>query len=189
VKCYKLSQAATGQAETAKLENQYSNYEMRNRQYFIIAPQEGQVVQAKRSGVGEIIKEGETVVQIVPNAPDLAVELFITPLDVPLVNVGQKIRFIFDGFPAIVFSGWPSASYGTFGGVVTAIENNAQNGTYRILVKEDKTDKLWPEQLRLGTGAQAIALLKEVPIWYELWRNINGFPPDFYTVSDKKETK
>jgi hypothetical protein len=32
----------------------------------------------------------------------------------------------------------------------------------------------------MGTGAQGIALLKDVPIWYELWRNINGFPPDYY---------
>ena len=184
-----LSQVATGEGETAKLQNQYSNYALRNKLYYIIAPQEGQIVQAKRSGIGEILKEGETLVQIVPKQIDYAVELFITPLDVPLVNVGQKIRFIFDGFPAIVFSGWPTASYGTFGGVVTAIENNVtNNGTYRILVKEDNSDKAWPEAIRLGTGAQAIALLKDVPIWYEIWRNINGFPADFYKPNNLVET-
>jgi adhesin transport system membrane fusion protein len=36
-------------------------------------------------------------------------------------------------------------------------------------------------------------LLSDVPIWYELWRNINGFPPDYYketeSVSSKKEDK
>jgi RsmE family RNA methyltransferase len=31
-----------------------------------------------------------------------------------------------------------------------------------------------------------ISLLKNVPIWYELWRNINGFPPDYYQASYKK---
>ncbi len=181
------SQVAIGQGETSKLRNQYTNYSMRNKLYYIIAPQEGQVVQAKRSGIGEIIKEGEPVVQIVPTQIDYAVELFISPVDIPLISKGQKIRFIFDGFPAIVFRGWPSASYGTFGGVVSAIENNVSgNGTYRVLIEEDKTDKPWPSAIRLGTGTQAIALLKDVPIWYEIWRNINGFPPDFYIANDPK---
>jgi hypothetical protein len=60
------------------------------------------------------------------------------------------------------------------------------------LVVEDKNDKPWPRQLRLGTGASGIALLKDVPIWYELWRNINGFPPDYYnatTATDKSPNK
>jgi len=186
-----MTQIASGQGEVSKLKNQYSNYKNRAQLYFIIAPQNGQIVQAKKSGIGEIIKEGETIAEIVPTEMDYAVELFIEPLDIPLVNIGQSIRFVFDGFPAIVFSGWPSASYGTFGGEVAAIENAVSpNGKYRILVKENKKDKPWPKQLRLGAGAQAIALLKDVPIWYELWRNINGFPPDFYQskndVSKKK---
>ena len=186
-----MTQIASGQGEVSKLKNQYSNYKNRAQLYFIIAPQNGQIVQAKKSGIGEIIKEGETIAEIVPTEMDYAVELFIEPLDIPLVNIGQSIRFVFDGFPAIVFSGWPAASYGTFGGEVVAIENAVSpNGKYRILVKENKNDKPWPKQLRLGAGAQAIALLKDVSIWYELWRNINGFPPDFYQsksdVSKKK---
>jgi hypothetical protein len=32
----------------------------------------------------------------------------------------------------------------------------------------------------MGGGANGIALLKDVPIGYELWRNINGFPPEYY---------
>jgi multidrug resistance efflux pump len=186
-----MTQIASGQGEVSKLKNQYSNYKNRAQLYFIIAPQNGQIVQAKKSGIGEIIKEGETIAEIVPTEMDYAVELFIEPLDIPLVNIGQSIRFVFDGFPAIVFSGWPAASYGTFGGEVVAIENAVSpNGKYRILVKENKNDKPWPKQLRLGAGAQAIALLKDVSIWYELWRNINGFPPDFYqSKSDVSKNK
>jgi hypothetical protein len=49
------------------------------------------------------------------------------------------------------------------------------------LIKEDFEDKKrWPKELKIGAGTQGIALLKNVPVWYELWRNINGFPPDFY---------
>jgi hypothetical protein len=111
-------------------------------------------------------------------------------MDIPLVTIGQKVRFVFDGFPAIVFSGWPKNSYGTFGGKVVAIEKAlGKNGTFRILVAEDPEDRKWPAQLPLGAGANGIALLKNVPIYYELWRNINGFPPDYYTDKDTKPTK
>ena len=65
-----------------------------------------------------------------------------------------------------------------------------ENGMFRILVEEDKTDKPWPTQLKIGTGVQGIALLNNVPVWYELWRNINGFPPDFYEMkTDSKIDK
>lgn len=182
-----LSQVAGGRGDVSKLKNQYATYSNRSKLYFVTAPQDGQIVQARRAGLGEVIKDGETLAQIVPKDQDYAVEIYVAPLDVPLLSMGQKIRFIFDGFPAIVFSGWPMASYGTFGGKVAAIESNVSpNGMYRVLVREDKDDKPWPPQLRLGAGAQAIALLKDVPIWYELWRNINGFPPDYYQEKNGK---
>lgn len=184
-----LSQIAGGQGDVAKLQNQFSNYAIRSGMYFITAPQAGQVTRAKKAGLGEIIKEGEMLVEIVPEKMDYAVELFVEPMDLPLISVKQKVRFLFDGFPAIVFSGWPNASYGTFSGEVVAIENAAgSNGKFRVLIKEDPTDKKrWPRELKIGTGTRGIALLKNVPVWYELWRNINGFPPDFYKAG--KEIK
>jgi multidrug efflux pump subunit AcrA (membrane-fusion protein) len=183
-----LSQVASGQGDVSKLKNQYSNYDARTSLYYVTAPQDGQVVKARKAGIGEILKEGEMLVEIVPNDMQYAVELYVRPLDLPLLEKGQKVRFLFDGFPAVVFSGWPRASYGTFGGKVTAIENSvSDNGKFRILVAEDSTDKPWPKELKVGTGAQGMALLKDVPIWYELWRNINGFPPDYYKT-DKPAT-
>lgn len=185
-----LSQISTTQADVSKLENQVTNYTIRNRMYFITAPQDGQIVQANKSGIGEILKDGESIAQIVPNRMNFAVEIFVNPMDLPLVNLGQKVRFVFDGFPAIIFSGWPDNSYGTFTGTIVALENSiGPNGKYRVLVAEDKQKKRWPDQLKLGAGAQAILLLNDVPIWYELWRNINGFPPDFYTSDKAKNEK
>lgn len=175
------SDQAASQAEVAKLSNQFENYKIRSGMYFLIAPQDGQVVQAKKSGINEIVKEGEMLVEIVPRDIQYAVEMFVRPVDLPLLAIGQKVRFMFDGYPAIVFSGWPAASYGTFGGKVVAIESSvSNNGSFRVLVGEDPEDRVWPATLKLGTGALGIALLKDVPIWYELWRNINGFPPDYY---------
>lgn len=183
-----LSQIATGKGDIAKLQNQYTNYSIRNGLYYITAPQSGQVTKAKKAGIGEIVKEGEMLIEIVPDKIQYATELFVKPVDLPLVAKGQKVRFLFDGFPAIVFSGWPNASYGTFGGIIVAVENSVSvNGKFRVLVAEDPNDKPWPQQLKVGTGANGIALLKNVPVWYELWRNVNGFPPDYYKPSTEQK--
>jgi multidrug efflux pump subunit AcrA (membrane-fusion protein) len=185
-----MSQIATGQGDVAKLQNQVTNYTIRNGMYIILAPQDGQITQAKKAGIGEILKDGEQITLIVPTRTDYAVEMYIRPVDLPLINVGQKVRFMFDGFPAIVFSGWPNSSFGTFGGRVVAYESNiSSNGLFRVLVAEDSTEKKWPPQLKIGTGAQGIALLKDVPIWYEFWRNINGFPPDYYDLKKEEVLK
>lgn len=176
-----LSDKASSEAEVAKLRNAYSNYDIRNKLYYVTAPQSGQITKARKAGIGEMLKEGDMIVEIVPDNIQFAVEMFVEPMDMPLLSKGQKVRFVFDGFPAIVFSGWPASSYGTFGGIVTAIENSVSiNGKFRVLVTEDANDKKWPTLLRIGGGANGIALLKDVSVGYELWRNINGFPPEYY---------
>ena len=187
-----LSTAASTEADVSKLQNLYASYDARNKLYYILAPQNGQITKAKKAGIGEMLKEGEMIVEIVPTNIQYAVELFVEPMDLPLMAMGQKVRFVFDGFPAIVFSGWPQNSYGTFGGIVAAVETSvSDNGKFRVLVAEDPKDKKWPTMLRMGGGANGIALLKNVPIYYELWRNINGFPPDYYkadiTMKQKKK--
>ena len=191
------SQIAGGQSKVAKLQNQFDNYRIRSGQYYILAPQDGQIIKAKRSGINEIVKEGEMITEVVPKTYQAAAEIWVKPMDLQLLRIGQPVRFMFDGFPAIVFSGWPSASYGTFGGKVFAIESNvSKNGMFRVLVEEDAKDKPWPKNLKMGTGLFSFALLKDVPVWYELWRQINGFPPDFYQAqiqdqqrNEKKEEK
>ena len=183
-----LTQIASGQADIAKLENQYASYSIRNGMYFIMASQSGQIIKAQKAGIGEFVKEGDMIAEIVPDKIQYAVEMYVQPLDLPLLAIKQKVRFLFDGFPAIVFSGWPKASSGTFGGEIVAIESNLSvNGKFRVLVKEDITDKPWPKELKIGAGAQGITLLKDVPVWYELWRNINGFPPDYYKKEEGKQ--
>ena len=124
-----------------------------------------------------------------PNVYDLAVETFVKPIDLPLIHIGEKVRVQFDGWPAIVFNGWPNVSYGTYGAKVIAIENYiSKNGKYRVLLAPDEKDHPWPDIIRVGSGAQTIALLQDVPIWFELWRQLNSFPPNYYqpeTTSQK----
>lgn len=179
-----MGQIEGSDGDIAKLENQVANYRARQGLYFVIASQDGQVVQINKAGIGEILKDGESIGVIVPEKVDYAVEIYIKPADLPLVKEGQRVMCIFDGFPAIVFSGWPNSSYGTFAGKVIAVESNiSANGLFKALVIQDKDEKQWPPKIKMGTGVQGIAILNDVPIWYELWRNINGFPPDYYEVN------
>jgi hypothetical protein len=109
---------------------------------------------------------------------------------------GDKVRLQFDGWPALQFSGWPGASFGTFGGEVAVIDYvSTEKNSYRILVKPDPLDEPWPDQLRIGSGAIGWAMLSRVPVWYEIWRQMNGFPPKFYeniggqpVIPDKAKT-
>lgn len=181
-----MSSMYDAEAMVTKLQNQYMNYSVRKDMYYITAPQDGYITKAIHSGIGETIKEGEEIVSIMPAVYDLAVEMYIKPIDLPLIEKGQKVRIQFDGWPAIVFSGWPNTSYGTYGGKVVAIDNFiSQNGMYRLLVAPDETDHPWPDALRVGAGTKNMVLLKDVPIWYELWRKVNGFPPDYYKVNSE----
>ncbi len=184
-----LADVFESEASLTKLENEYANLSIRNEQYQIIAPQDGYIVKAMKAGIGETIKEGESVVQISPEDPDLAVEMYVKAMDVPLIQPGRKVRVEFDGWPALQFSGWPSVSVGTFGGVVQVIDRvNSVGGEYRILVIPDPEDEPWPEQLRIGSGTKGWVMLDNVRVWYEIWRQLNGFPPSLYEapVEDAK---
>ena len=187
-----LSNQYDTEAQVNKLKNQYTNYQIRNGMYYIKAPQSGYVNRALQSGIGETIKEGTQIVSIMPSKYDIAVETYVSPTDLPLVHKGEKVRVWFDGWPNIVFSGWPEMSYGTFGGKIVAVENFiSENGKFRVLIAPDSEEEPWPKQVSIGSGAQTLALLNNVPVWFELWRNLNGFPPNYYQPkgSTQKEKK
>ncbi|SHG51145.1 HlyD family secretion protein [Flagellimonas flava] len=174
------------EAQVTKLENAYTNYAMRNSLLYIRAPQSGFINRALQSGIGETFKEGDRLVGIMPSNFDMAVETYVEPIDLPLIHLGEKVRIQFDGWPAIVFNGWPNVSFGTFGGEVVAVETFiSPNGKYRVLLAPDKEDAPWPDAIRVGSGANTIALLDDVPIWFELWRQLNGFPPNYYQPENK----
>lgn len=170
----------------SKLKNEYVNMEIRSKQYAIVAPQEGYIVRAMKAGLGETIKEGEAVATIMPSNPSMAVELYVKAMDVPLLSLGRNVRIQFDGWPALQFSGWPSVSVGTFGGRVEVIDMvNSKGGKYRILVTPDKNDIEWPNKLRQGSGVYAWVMLDDVPLWFEAWRQLNGFPPSLQDEPDE----
>ncbi len=185
-----LSEQFDTQADLAKMRNELSNMEIRSQQYFILAPQAGTVVKATQAGIGETIKEGDAVCTIMPQSSDVAVEMHVKAMDVPLISKGRRVRIEFDGFPALQFSGWPSISVGTFGGTVEVIDYvNTKPGEFRILVIPDKKDIAWPKQIRVGSGIKGWVMLDDVKVWFELWRQLNGFPPSLYKEPEMEDHK
>jgi hypothetical protein len=163
---------------------------MRKGFYYVLAPQDGYITKTYVQGLGDILKEGASLCTIVPSQDEQVVELYINPIDLPLVRIGQTVQLTFDGWPAFVFSGWPGISYGTYSAKIVAFDKTiSDNGKFRILAKNDQ--QKWPEAIQIGSGVKGFALLNNVPLFYELWRKLNGFPPEFYvnTKENKKNEK
>ncbi|QNL51770.1 HlyD family efflux transporter periplasmic adaptor subunit [Olivibacter sp. SDN3] len=187
-----FSSKASVQGDIAKLRNEIANFDVRRGLYVVRAPQSGYVVKTLKAGIGENIKEGESIATLQPKTPLMAAELYVDAIDVPLILHESDARLQFEGWPSVQFSGWPAVAVGTFAGKVTVIDKvSSPNGKYRILVRPtlpvpDK-DEPWPEQLRLGSGVFGRVILEGVPLWYEIWRQLNGFPPSL-EKEPKEET-
>ncbi|OUJ74120.1 HlyD family secretion protein [Hymenobacter crusticola] len=189
-----VSSLAGSEGEVASLRNKISNVDVRRGLYVVRAPQAGFVVRTLKAGIGETIKEGESIATLQPDAPVLAAELYVRAMDVPLIQRGRTVRLQFDGWPAVQFSGWPSVAVGTFGGTVTVIDVvSTTSGKYRLLVRpkldSKNKDGAWPAQLRLGSGVYGWVILDSVPVWYEIWRQLNGFPPSLQAAPDDAPVK
>lgn len=181
-----MSSLYESEGSLTKLQGQLSNYSMRKGFYYVLAPQDGYITKTAIQGIGEIIKEGAAMCSIVPDHDEQVVELYIDPINLPLIQKGQQVQLIFDGWPAFVFSGWPGVSYGTYSAEIVAFDKVlSDNGKFRILAKSK--NQAWPEAIQIGSGVEGFAMLNTVPLVYELWRKINGFPPDFYKQTPTKK--
>ncbi len=158
-----------------------------------------QVIEAPRSGIvlsvavneGMFLRPGSPICVVIPEAEDRFVEAWVDGMDMPLITArhpgpdgetipGSLVRLQFEGWPAVQFVGWPSVAVGTFGGEVIAVDAaDDGRGRFRIIVAPDVQDERWPGArfLRQGVRAKAWVLLRQVPLWLELWRQLNGFPP------------
>jgi RND family efflux transporter MFP subunit len=142
------------------------------------APMDGTILRITTPGMGQMVKNGQTLLSLIPASQSRAVELWIDGNDLPLMSEGREVRIQFEGWPALQFSGWPSAAVGTFGGRVQLIDA-ADNGKgqFRLLVTP-KDGESWPDPhyLRQGVRVHAFILLNRVKLGFELWRRFNGFP-------------
>jgi multidrug resistance efflux pump len=160
----------------------------------VTAPRDGVVVRliANQGGLGRQVHAGAPLLHFVPDFTQRAVELWVDGNDAPWVTPGRHVRLQFEGWPALQFTaGIPQASLGTFGGEVLLVDA-APNalGKFRVLVVPSQSDSepAWPginvdssrdvrRELRQGVRVNGWILLNQVTMGYELWRQLNGFPP------------
>ncbi len=146
------------------------------------APRDGFIQSLNAGDAATYINAGDVLATFVPDGAVRVIEIFIDGRDVALVRPGDPTRIQFEGWPAVQFSGWPSVAVGTFGGQVIAVDQSAQvDGRFRVLIAEQKLDGYgWPEEryVRFGAAVQAWVLLETVPVGYEIWRQLNNFPPE-----------
>ena len=158
----------------------------------IVSPSSGRIQRILALVGTNAVKEGDPLFEVIPDTSDLAVELNVRGLDLPLISVGDQVRLQFDGWPAIQFVGWPSVAVGTFGGKVIAINPaDDSKGLFKIIVGPDSDDpkqEKWPDSryLRQGVKANAWVILRTVPLGFEIWRQLNGFPASKSEAGEQK---
>jgi adhesin transport system membrane fusion protein len=161
----------------------------RQKTQTVVAPRDGYVLRVHAANSADFLKQGDPLIELIPDTESLVVELWVRGIDAPLVQKGRQVRLQFEGWPAVQFAGWPSVAVGTFGGRVLFVDaQGGSDGRFRVLIEPDPADEAWPERryLRQGVRANGWLLLDTVRLGYEVWRQLNAFPP---TVLNGDETK
>lgn len=202
------SDVTSAQRDLAAMEVQIS--QMSNQ--VVKAPRAGVVLRVDATD-GTYLRPGSSICVIIPETDSRFVEIWLDGNDAPLVKPrkvvngktveeGSPVRIAFSGFPAVQVIGWPNLAVNTFGGEVIFIDaTDNGKGKFRVVVAE-KPDVVerdgkqvtvhWPDRhiwLRQGTRANGWVMLKQVPLWFELWRKANGFPPVVESFGEEKSEK
>ena len=171
------ARVADAQANLTRIDTTLS----RQSEQTVLAPRDGFIQSLNAGDTATIVNAGDVLATFVPEQTSRIVEVFIDGRDVALVQTGAEARLQFEGWPAVQFSGWPSVAVGTFDGYVAAVDHSAQpDGRFRVLIAETPdAEHPWPEErfVRFGASVRAWVLLETVPVGFEIWRQLNNFPP------------
>lgn len=160
----------------------------RQRQLSVAARYERSTVYADKNGTvlrillgdkDRYVGRGEPVIRFAPDVTQRALLFRVTDFNMPLVHEDLNVRIKYYGWPALQISGWPIIRFGTFAGIIRKVDPVAHEpGFYYAYVFEDPAEP-WPDArtLRVGTQATVWVALETVPVWYQIWRLMNAFPP------------
>jgi biotin carboxyl carrier protein len=152
----------------------------RQQSQVLKAPRDGTILRLVANPQSDIVKQGDPLLVLVPDTDIKAVEMWVSGIDAVLITPGRHARLQFEGWPAIQFAGWTELAVGTFGGTVAFVDStNDDKGKFRVLIVPDPSDRPWPSErfLRQGVRVNGWVILNRVTMAYELWRQLNAFPP------------
>ncbi|MCB1279328.1 HlyD family efflux transporter periplasmic adaptor subunit [Prosthecobacter sp.] len=196
-----LSEVAAAERDLSGIDIQINQ----NLRQVVEAPRDGIVLQVAATD-GTYLRPGSLICVVIPETDSRFVEIWLDGNDMPLIHArhddtpGSPVRLAFEGWPAVQMIGWPQLAVGTFGGEVVFVDaTDDGKGKFRVVVgpQTDIVDRgdgkgpvevNWPDKdrwLRQGVRTNAWVMLNEVPLWFELWRQINGFPPIVSSDADK----
>jgi len=184
-------------AQISKLKSEYADIEnsinsakvnlARQAAQKILAPTDGIVFRVPVNSPSQLVAKGQPLMTVVPENNSRAVILQVQGLNAPLIVPGSRVRLQFEGWPVVQVAGWPKMSYGTFAGKVSFVDPaDSGDGRFRVMVTPDESRQKWPSSrfLRQGSAVKGWILLNEVSIGYEIWRMLNGFPPDLVATNN-----
>ena len=115
-------------------QKRFDQAELKLQYSYIKAPISGSVSQVNATNIGQIVKDGALLAEIVPENDILKIEAGLASKDIAYVKVGQKAR--------ISFTAFDMAIYGQVDGTVTKVAaNTSQNedgvSFYPIIIEVD----------------------------------------------------
>jgi biotin carboxyl carrier protein len=184
-----IAKEAEAASSLAKSETSFA----RQQKQIVTAPSDGFIHQLFSGNTSSIVKKGTMLAVFVPRSTSSVVEVYVDGNDIPLIYTGRTARVEFEGFPALMFSGWPELGFGTFKGVVKAVDSiPSKGGKFRVMIGP-ADGAIWPNDkiLRRGSKSMAWIQMNTVSLIFEIWRQFNGFPaaPDQVALDKGKNEK
>ena len=165
---------ASAQEGLADADIKVGGIQRRQSNRALVAPRDGFVVQLSYVAPGASVKKDQPLLFLAPEGAPVVVMTKVHPFDIPLLSIGDSALCALDGWPILQIPGWPRSSVGLFAAKIRYIASQADTDGLFAVVLEPTEE--WPSNARPGTTIHATLLLNDVPLWYELWRQFNGFP-------------
>jgi len=125
----------------------------KRRLYFssVRSPINGIISKVNTSNLGQLIKEGQTLLEIVPEDNVLQIEAGVATKDIAYVRIGQKAR--------ISFTAYDMAIYGQADGIVTKVAANSsqtEDGAsfYQAIIEVDSSSIAENQSIIIQSGMQ-----------------------------------
>lgn len=152
------------QAEMTRAQEELSTQaeQLRDRSQVLVqtelmAPTDGIVNSIKTNTVGGVVRQGETIMEVLPTGNDLIAEAKISPTDIALVNVGQDASIKIDAYDSSIFGSLQGKVIYVSPDILTEETRQGSSTYYRVKIKitgtEFKGDKANEIHLRPGLTA------------------------------------